>query len=489
MPYTFGTATAAIPLSQLDTNFATPITLGNTSVYLNNTYSSIGNLTLANVTITSGTVTITNVSVTTANVSGTANISTLVVVGNETVGGNTTITGNITAANANVTTNLVLSGGTANGVAYLNTSKQVTTGSVLTFDGTNLGVGSTSLSSSAGRTDVTINGASTGAIISFGNGGVRKGYLYQDGTDLTIANEVAGNFRFLNNGSEAMRIASATGGVGAVGIGYTSLTSVGDNGLAVLGNVGIGTSSPSEKLHVVGKIAVSGTNPSIRQTVQNAYLDLCGGTTVGTDPAIQIAGSTTTSDANKIFYNANAHVFRTSSGGSTYATIDTSGNLLVGKTATSDSTVGFQVSSGGRVSCGMASGDAYIMYSTTASAYRFYVTNAGTINATNTTITAISDQRLKENIRDLDDGLATVMALKPRKFDWKTGKGKDIKNDRGFIAQEFETVFPDMVEEWKDPAPEGEEPYKAVNANLIPTLVKAIQELKAEFDAYKASHP
>jgi len=29
------------------------------------------------------------------------------------------------------------------------------------------------------------------------------------------------------------------------------------------------------------------------------------------------------------------------------------------------------------------------------------------------------------------------------------------------------------------PAPEGEEPYKAVNANLIPTLVKAIQEQQA----------
>ena len=71
------------------------------------------------------------------------------------------------------------------------------------------------------------------------------------------------------------------------------------------------------------------------------------------------------------------------------------------------------------------------------------------------------------------------MALKPRKFDWKEGKGANIKNARGFIAQEFETVFPDMIEEWKDPAPEGEEPYKAVNPNLIPTLVKAIQELKA----------
>ena len=79
------------------------------------------------------------------------------------------------------------------------------------------------------------------------------------------------------------------------------------------------------------------------------------------------------------------------------------------------------------------------------------------------------------------------MLLKPRKFDWKEGKGADIKDARGFIAQEFEIVFPDMVEEWKDPAPEGEEPYKAVNANLIPTLVKAIQELKALVDTQSST--
>lgn len=53
VPYTFGTATAAIPLTQLDSNFATAITIGNTAVYLGNTTTSIGNLSLANVTISS----------------------------------------------------------------------------------------------------------------------------------------------------------------------------------------------------------------------------------------------------------------------------------------------------------------------------------------------------------------------------------------------------------------------------------------------------
>ena len=53
VPYTFSTATSAIPLSQLDSNFATAITLGNTSVYLGNTTTSLGNLTLTNATIVS----------------------------------------------------------------------------------------------------------------------------------------------------------------------------------------------------------------------------------------------------------------------------------------------------------------------------------------------------------------------------------------------------------------------------------------------------
>ena len=98
VPNIFGTATAAIPLSQLDQNFATAITLGNTAVYLGNTTTSLGNVTLTNVTISSG-----NVILTGANISGTANISTLEVTANAGVGGNVAISGNISALNGFVT--------------------------------------------------------------------------------------------------------------------------------------------------------------------------------------------------------------------------------------------------------------------------------------------------------------------------------------------------------------------------------------------------
>jgi len=68
VPYTFGTATAAIPLSQLDSNFATTITLGNTAIQLGNTVTTLNNMTLANVTITSGTSSFSSIANGTSNV-------------------------------------------------------------------------------------------------------------------------------------------------------------------------------------------------------------------------------------------------------------------------------------------------------------------------------------------------------------------------------------------------------------------------------------
>jgi len=119
VPNIFGTATSAIPLSQLDTNFATPVTIGNTAVQLGNTVTSFGNVTLTNVTISSGNVTITG-----ANVSGTANVSTLVVTGNQTSLGNVTVTGNVSAnivtvsAGSNTAPSITTTGDTNTGIFF-----------------------------------------------------------------------------------------------------------------------------------------------------------------------------------------------------------------------------------------------------------------------------------------------------------------------------------------------------------------------------------
>jgi hypothetical protein len=258
------------------------------------------------------------------------------------------------------------------------------------------------------------------------------------------------------------------------------------------GNVGIGTSSPATKLQVTNSTA-SDTEVRITngQDANNVSIGKQGSSAFGQTAAGN--GFLYTASDWSMMSNGGAIKFAT--GGSTErARIDTSGNLLWACTSTNDTvSTGFRViaSSNGYVAHTITSstngtGGSYYLYSTGAGSYRFYVGAGGTVFATSTTITAISDQRLKENIQDIDVGLDAIMALKPRKFDWKAGKGKDKKGDRGWIAQEFEQVFPDMIDTWRDPPPDGEEPYKAVNADLIPVLVKAIQELKAQNDELKA---
>ena len=118
-------------------------------------------------------------------------------------------------------------------------------------------------------------------------------------------------------------------------------------------------------------------------------------------------------------------------------------------------------------------------------AYKFYVTYGGVINATTTTVSGISDERLKENIKDLDQGLADVLKLKPRKFDWKEGEGSGEKNVSGFVAQEAETAgFGEFVGDWKHDTLSDAKSFG--QGGLIPVLTKAIQELSAKNDALEA---
>ena len=108
---------------------------------------------------------------------------------------------------------------------------------------------------------------------------------------------------------------------------------------------------------------------------------------------------------------------------------------------------------------------------------------SGQVSSTFTSISSLSDARLKENVRDYTVGLNDILKLKPRVFDWKEGEGKNKKNDVGFIAQEFEEVFPDWINNFLH---DDLEDAKTVAASeLIFPMVNAIKELKAEIDALK----
>ena len=140
VPNIFGNATTSIPLSQLDVNFNTVATLGNASIGLGNTTTTVGNLTLTNVTITSGIIN-----------SAAGNVT----IGNTTVGlGNTaTSVGNLTL------TNVTLSSGTSN-MTLGNTA--VTIGSATTSVG-NLALTNVTITTIQEPSNVTAT-AATGTI-------------------------------------------------------------------------------------------------------------------------------------------------------------------------------------------------------------------------------------------------------------------------------------------------------------------------------------
>jgi hypothetical protein len=115
-------------------------------------------------------------------------------------------------------------------------------------------------------------------------------------------------------------------------------------------------------------------------------------------------------------------------------------------------------------------------------------TNGNIVN-TNNSYGAISDVKLKENIIDATPKLEKLNQVRVVNFNMVGETQKQL----GVIAQELEQVFPGMVEETPDRDAEGNDlgtVTKGVKYSVfVPMLIKAIQELKAEFDAYKASHP
>jgi hypothetical protein len=324
VPYTFGSATSSIPLSQLDSNFATAITLGNTAVYLGNTTTTLNGLTLSNVTISSGNVTITSVTITNANITGTTTLSGLTAstalaldasknivsvtntgTGNNVLAASPSLTGTVTIATLNLTNALGTTYGgtgltsfTSGGVVYASSSSALATGSALVFDGTNLGVGT---SSPATKLDVYgVVRASTGAslytsITSPATGGVSGKVISADNNlELTADSLSSGStnliFKTSASGttSEKMRIDSS-------------------------GNVGIGTSSPSYKLDVNGAINIGANTWNKIGTVNWFYYNSAAST-------INLAAGST------------ALVFRNQADSADLMRLDSSGNLGLGVT-------------------------------------------------------------------------------------------------------------------------------------------------------------
>ena len=100
----------------------------------------------------------------------------------------------------------------------------------------------------------------------------------------------------------------------------------------------------------------------------------------------------------------------------------------------------------------------------------------------------VSDERDKKDIEDLELGLDFVNKLKPRKFKWDIRGKEENKNKEasGFIAQEVKQTLEEVGASYTGIVDDNNpEQLTLAQANIIPMLVKSIQELKAEIELLK----
>ncbi len=378
----------------------------------------------------------------------------------------------------------------------------------------NLVVGGTTAGTSL-NTSLTVNNSSAGnysGLIPM-TANVQRGYYGGTSTGLEIGVSGSGYFTAWTGGSERMRITSA----GSVGIGTTSPTSyystklvvnVGDeDGITIAGvndnylmfadgttgddrfrgfvqyshttdymafatnasermritsggNVGIGTSSPSGKLHL--------------SSTGDTYLVMTGGLTPLTYSWLVDATSlrlfTGVGDTERMRITSGGNVLVGTSTDRGYVLLANS-NSSTGAmeirqnnaAANIPLTITNEATSGTRQMISFQSGGYGVVGS---------ITSDNTSTAYNTS----SDYRLKQDLKNFN-GLNLVDSIKVYDYQWKA----DSTRSYGVMAHELQSVLPYAVTGVKD----GEKMQGVDYSKIVPILIKSIQELKAEIETLK----
>jgi hypothetical protein len=321
----------------------------------------------------------------------------------------------------------------------------------------------------------TSNAATTMSFV-FNEAGGAQGWLrrYRDGTGNT---EVGFSDALLFTGSvtgtkaERMRIDSS-------------------------GLVGIGTTSPTQRLDVSDNLRVRGTRISQDNSGGNAF---------------EIGPGAGTGDSTIWGFYAPASrgiAFLTNT--AERARITSAGQLLVGTTTSSSSLSRFNWATNARTveienTNASLSTDAQLFvyternttnnsyyyfgcYNGTAGAYKLRIADSGDVTNTNGTYGTISDQKMKTDIVDAGSQWTDIKALRFRKFKMKDDPSGLVQ--LGVVAQEVELTSPGLVDEHQDRDAEGNDlgtTTKSVKTSvLLMKAAVALQEAMARIEQLEA---
>jgi hypothetical protein len=216
------------------------------------------------------------------------------------------------------------------------------------------------------------------------------------------------------------------------------------------GNVGIGTTSPVQKLHVEGSTAVGTTGTEDILILGRA---LGGGVSFQQAASFKL-GRYQNAGGNFESYTRLDFALRDNSAASNYNT----------------NTTVMTLTNAGNVGIG-----------TTSPSYTLHVNGsvAGTSAYNN-----LSDKRYKKDILPIENALDKILALNGVTFNWDkeaTDMNLDDNNHIGLLAQDVEEILPQAVTTGMD----ENETKSVAYTDIVPVLIEAIKELKAEIEILK----
>jgi len=115
-----------------------------------------------------------------------------------------------------------------------------------------------------------------------------------------------------------------------------------------------------------------------------------------------------------------------------------------------------------------------------------------TVIAQQSSAQSVSDKQIKKNVSTISEPLKSVTALEPRVFEYNTAQFSHLQLPQGahygFISEEFQQVFPELVGQKHYSYMQGKNLYKKAAVKtvdmegLIPVLVASIKEQQKEID-------
>ena len=302
-----------------------------------------------------------------------------------------------------------------------------------------------------------------------------------------------------------------------------------------VGNVGIGTTTPSQKLHINGHALVWDVFSTQGQfDLWNSFgggISIVGSNsnvgiaTVSPNAALQVGG--TVSAVRNLQVTTNGVILGRFDDNSAPDMFTLHNRAITAANHGIDMAFGLNRSSGAAINSGLiriaaeqdystaANRDSYMAFHTTENgtmAEKVRITSAGDVGigttptetldvngtarirsigstagsplyyvaGTGVLSTSASDRRLKKNISSMDNTLEKVMKLRSVSYNWKSNP-KSTYKDFGFIAQEVESIFPEVV--FTNPT----DGYMGINYDrFISILTKSIQQQQQIIESQKS---